>query len=72
MNIVVREEFLVDAKLLSDFDVEDETVSLDRILQALDPARRLRLVMLDACLKEAAKVAGLELSIEEGAIFVTM
>jgi uncharacterized caspase-like protein len=38
-----------DAKLASDFDVEDETVSLDRILQALDPARRLRLVMLDAC-----------------------
>ena len=38
-----------DAKLLSDFDVEDETVSLDRILQALNPAKRLRLVILDAC-----------------------
>jgi len=38
-----------DAKLVSDFDVEDETVSLDRILQALNPARRLRLVILDAC-----------------------
>jgi len=38
-----------DAKLLSDFDVEDETVSLDRVLKALDPARRLKLVILDAC-----------------------
>ncbi len=39
----------VDARLASDFDVEDETVSLDRILQALNPAKRLRLVILDAC-----------------------
>ena len=38
-----------DAKLLSDFDVEDETVSLDRVLRALDPAKRLKLVILDAC-----------------------
>ncbi len=38
-----------DAKLLNDFDVEDETVSLDRVLRALDPVRRLRLVILDAC-----------------------
>jgi uncharacterized caspase-like protein len=38
-----------DARLQSDFDVEDETVSLDRILQAISPARKLRLVILDAC-----------------------
>ena len=38
-----------DAKLASDFDVEDETISLERVLKALDPARRLRLVILDAC-----------------------
>jgi uncharacterized caspase-like protein len=38
-----------DARLLSDFDVEDETVSLDRVLKALDPVRRLKLVILDAC-----------------------
>ena len=38
-----------DARLLSDFDVEDETVSLDRVLKALDPAKKLRLVILDAC-----------------------
>jgi len=39
----------VDARLLTDFDVEDEAVSLDRILAALEPAKKLRLVILDAC-----------------------
>jgi uncharacterized caspase-like protein len=38
-----------DAKLVSDFDVEDETISLDRVLKALDGAKRLKLVILDAC-----------------------
>jgi uncharacterized caspase-like protein len=38
-----------DAKLLSDFDVDDEAVSLDRVLRALDSAKRLKLVILDAC-----------------------
>jgi uncharacterized caspase-like protein len=38
-----------DARLLSDFDVEDETVSLDRVLKALDAVKRLKLVILDAC-----------------------
>jgi uncharacterized caspase-like protein len=38
-----------DARLLSDFDVEDETISLDRVLKALDPVKRLKLVILDAC-----------------------
>ena len=38
-----------DAKLASDFDVEDETVSLDRVLRALEGAKRLKLVILDAC-----------------------
>jgi formylglycine-generating enzyme required for sulfatase activity len=39
----------VDARLLRDFDIEDETVSVDRILRSIEPARRLRLVILDAC-----------------------
>ncbi|HLZ05252.1 MAG TPA: caspase family protein [Bradyrhizobium sp.] len=39
----------VDAKLASDFDIEDETVSLDRVLQAVEPVKRLKLVILDAC-----------------------
>jgi WD40 repeat protein len=39
----------VDAKLATDYDVEDEAVPLDRVLQAMEPARRLRLVILDAC-----------------------
>lgn len=38
-----------DATLATDFDVEDETVSLDRVLQSLNSAKRLRLVILDAC-----------------------
>jgi uncharacterized caspase-like protein len=38
-----------DAKLVSDFDIEDETISLDRILRGLDGAKRLKLVILDAC-----------------------
>src|SRR5262245_37696354 len=39
----------VDAHLATDFDVEDETLSLERALQAMAPAKRLRLVILDAC-----------------------
>jgi hypothetical protein len=38
-----------DAILQRDLDVEDETVSLDRVLKVLEQAKRLRLVMLDAC-----------------------
>jgi uncharacterized caspase-like protein len=38
-----------DAKLERDFDVEDEAVPLDRFLSAIESARRLRLVILDAC-----------------------
>jgi uncharacterized caspase-like protein len=38
-----------DAKLVTDYDVEDETISLDRLLKALDPVKHLRLVILDAC-----------------------
>ena len=39
----------IDAKLAWDVDVEDETVSLDRVLKIIEPAKRLRLVILDAC-----------------------
>ncbi|MGY3531857.1 caspase family protein [Bradyrhizobium sp. USDA 4452] len=39
----------VDARLERDTDVYDEAFSLDRILVAIEPARRLRLVILDAC-----------------------
>ena len=38
-----------DARLASDIDVEDEAISLDRVLRVLEPARSLRLVILDAC-----------------------
>jgi len=39
----------VDAVLERDADVDDEAVSLNRILMAAEPATRLRLVILDAC-----------------------
>src|SRR5262249_46733323 len=39
----------VDAELNRDIDVQDETVSLKRVLELIQPARRLRLVILDAC-----------------------
>jgi uncharacterized caspase-like protein len=39
----------VDARLARDYDVEDEAVALDRIIWALQPVRRLRLILLDAC-----------------------
>jgi hypothetical protein len=39
----------VDAKLERDTDVYDEALSLDRVLLAIEPAKRLRLVILDAC-----------------------
>src|ERR1700684_361161 len=39
----------VDAKLGRDYDVDDEAVALDRIIWALQPVKRLRLILLDAC-----------------------
>ena len=39
----------VDAKLETDRDVEFETVPLDRVMTAVDGAKKLRLVILDAC-----------------------
>src|SRR6266478_7894727 len=39
----------VDAKLERDTDVYDEALSLERVLVAIEPAKKLRLVILDAC-----------------------
>jgi tetratricopeptide (TPR) repeat protein len=39
----------VDAALKIDKDVQDEAVPLDRVLSAIESAKRLRLVILDAC-----------------------
>jgi hypothetical protein len=38
-----------DAALETDADVLDETLPLDRVLFAVEPAKRLRLIILDAC-----------------------
>ena len=39
----------IDATLEIDTDVYDETFALDRVLVAVEPAKQLRLVILDAC-----------------------
>jgi formylglycine-generating enzyme required for sulfatase activity len=39
----------VDAVLERDIDADDEAVSLDRLLSIVEPARQLRLIILDAC-----------------------
>jgi len=39
----------IDARLGDDRDIPDEAVSVDRILSAVENAKKLRLVMLDAC-----------------------
>ncbi|MGX7744842.1 caspase family protein [Rhodopseudomonas parapalustris] len=39
----------VDAALERDLDVFDEAFSLDRVLSMIEPAKRLHLVVLDAC-----------------------
>jgi hypothetical protein len=39
----------IDAVLEQDIDARDEAVRLDRVNEILEPAKRLRLVILDAC-----------------------
>jgi hypothetical protein len=39
----------VDARLASDRDADDEAITLERLVSSADGARRLRLIMLDAC-----------------------
>jgi TPR repeat protein len=39
----------IDAKLRDDRDVQDEAISVNRVLDAIANTRKLRLVMLDAC-----------------------
>ena len=39
----------VDAKLASDRDADDEAIPLDRLVESVDGARKLRVIVLDAC-----------------------
>jgi hypothetical protein len=39
----------IDAKLASDRDADDEAITLERLAEAVDGAKRLRLIILDAC-----------------------
>jgi len=38
-----------DAKLVNERDIEDEAVTIDRLITVLEPAKSLRLLILDAC-----------------------
>ncbi len=39
----------IDAKLASDRDAQDEAIPLDRLVQSVEGAKRLHLIILDAC-----------------------
>ena len=39
----------VDAKLASDYDIDDEAIALDRVILATQSAKKLSLIILDAC-----------------------
>jgi DNA segregation ATPase FtsK/SpoIIIE-like protein len=39
----------IDAKLASDRDANDETITLERLVESIDGAKRLRVIILDAC-----------------------
>ena len=39
----------IDARLASDRDADDEAITLERLVSSADGARRLRLIILDAC-----------------------
>ncbi len=61
----------VDAKLLRDTHVSDETVPLERVLAKVEAAKKLRLVILDACrnnpfVSRMVKTAGSNRSIGRG------
>lgn len=56
-----------DARLASDLDAEDEALSVDRVVRILEPARRLRLVILDAC-RDNPFVKGMRRSIATRAV----
>jgi hypothetical protein len=45
MNYLVPTDAILDR----DSDAYDEAITLDRVLQVIEPAKRLRLVILDAC-----------------------
>jgi hypothetical protein len=61
----------IDAQLVSDRDVDDEAVTLDRIEAAVSGASKIRLVLLDACrnnpfLAHMEQASGAKRSLERG------
>jgi hypothetical protein len=56
-----------DARLANDLDAEDEALPLDRVVRILEPAKRLRLVILDAC-RDNPFVKGMRRSVATRAV----
>ncbi len=55
----------VDARLLKDIDVDDEAIDLDYVLTRI-PAKRLKLIILDACRENPFKTAATTRSVGRG------
>jgi uncharacterized caspase-like protein len=55
----------VDAHLASDLDLDDEAIPLERLVSSTDGAKRLRLVILDAC-RQNAIASAMRLERREG------
>ena len=56
----------VDADLRSDLDADDQAVDLDYVLKRMEGARKLKLVMLDACRNNPFKIKARGRSIGRG------
>jgi tetratricopeptide (TPR) repeat protein len=57
----------VDARLKTDRDVQDEAVPLDRVVSAVEGAKKLKLVILDAC-RDNPFVSDMRLTVASRAI----
>jgi len=61
----------VDAKLAVDRDVQHETVALDQVLVSVDGAKKLKLILLDACrtnpfLAQMRRTSSLDVGVASG------
>ena len=70
---VQGENFLIpaDAQIASNADIQDQSVSLKRLLTAVDNARKMRVVILDACrnnpFEDIIKIAQAQANTQSGA-----
>ncbi len=55
-----------DARLLTDIDVDDEAIDLNYVLARIEPAKRLKLVILDSCRENPFRMASKSRNIGRG------